>query len=87
MVELLLSALPRGFDAHFLKGNHEAIMLDFLSDPTCLGQWLANGAAATFESYGVEVAGLVAGGSGAGDLANGFSRCVARDASPLLRAP
>lgn len=55
VVELLLDGLPRGFDAHFLKGNHEAIMLDFLRDPTYLGQWLANGAAATFDSYGVEV--------------------------------
>ena len=63
VVELRLGALPRGFDVHFLKGNHEAIMLDFLRDPTCLGQWLANGAAATFESYGVEVAGLVRAGA------------------------
>jgi serine/threonine protein phosphatase 1 len=59
----LLGALPQGFDAHFLKGNHEAILLDFLRDPSCLGQWLANGAAATFESYGVDVAGLVRAGA------------------------
>jgi len=63
VVELLLGALPRGFEAHFLKGNHEAIMLDFLRDPSCLGQWLANGAATTLESYGVEVAGLVRAGA------------------------
>jgi serine/threonine protein phosphatase 1 len=63
VVDLLLGALPRGFDAHFLKGNHEAILLDFLRDSSWLGQWLANGAAATFESYGVEVAGLVRAGA------------------------
>jgi len=38
VVELLLNGLPAGFDVHFLKGNHEAIMLDFLEDPSCLGQ-------------------------------------------------
>jgi serine/threonine protein phosphatase 1 len=59
VVEMLLHALPRGFDAHFLKGNHEALLLDFLEDPSGLDQWLANGAAPTFASYGVDVAALV----------------------------
>lgn len=59
VVETLLHALPRGFDAHFLKGNHEALLLDFLEDPLGLDQWLANGAAPTFASYGVDVAALV----------------------------
>ena len=27
VVDLLLTGLPGGFDAHFLKGNHEAIMM------------------------------------------------------------
>jgi serine/threonine protein phosphatase 1 len=59
VVEMLLHRLPRGFDAHFLKGNHEALLLDFLEDPSSLDQWLANGAATTFASYGVDVAALV----------------------------
>lgn len=59
VVELLLADLPRGFDAHFLKGNHEALLLDFLEDPSGLDQWLANGASPTFSSYGVDVAALV----------------------------
>ena len=59
VVDLLLTGLPQGFDAHFLKGNHEAIMLDFLVDPSYLAQWLANGADATFRSYGVDVAELI----------------------------
>jgi serine/threonine protein phosphatase 1 len=59
VVDMLLGALPQGFDAHFLKGNHEAIMLDFLVDPSYLAQWLANGADATFRSYGVDVAELI----------------------------
>ena len=59
VVDMALHALPRGFDAHFLKGNHEALLLDFLEDPADLDQWLANGAAPTFSSYGVDIAALV----------------------------
>jgi serine/threonine protein phosphatase 1 len=55
VVDMLLGELPQGFDVHFLKGNHEAIMLDFLEDPSFLGQWLANGADATFRSYGMDI--------------------------------
>ena len=32
VVETLIGGLPQGFEAHFLKGNHEAILLDFLDD-------------------------------------------------------
>jgi len=54
VVDLLLNDLPTGFDARFLKGNHEDMMLKFLEDPSSLGHWLNNGGAATLESYGVE---------------------------------
>lgn len=63
VVDMLLGELPRGFDAHFLKGNHEAIMLDFLEDPSYLGQWLANGADATFRSYGMDLEELIRKGA------------------------
>jgi serine/threonine protein phosphatase 1 len=59
VVDILLGDLPRGFEGHFLKGNHEALLLDFLENPTGLDQWLANGAAPTFSSYGIDVAALV----------------------------
>lgn len=59
VVEMLLTALPQGFDAHFLKGNHEALLVDFLDTPSGLDAWLANGAATTFASYGVDIAALV----------------------------
>src|SRR5262245_32922426 len=29
VVERVIGGLPKGFDAHFLKGNHEAMLLDF----------------------------------------------------------
>ena len=48
----------RGFETHFLKGNHEAILLDFLAEPWRLDHWLLNGGDATMESYGVDTARL-----------------------------
>ena len=63
VVDMVLGELPLGFDAHFLKGNHEAILLDFLDDPSYLGQWLANGADATFRSYGMDLEELIRKGA------------------------
>jgi serine/threonine protein phosphatase 1 len=54
VVERLITDLPAGFDVHFLKGNHEAILLDFLDDPGRLDHWLMNGGDATMLSYGVD---------------------------------
>jgi len=54
VIERLISDLPYGFEAHCLMGNHEAILLDFLDDPTLLEHWLRNGAQATLASYGID---------------------------------
>jgi serine/threonine protein phosphatase 1 len=72
VVDMLLGELPEGFDAHFLKGNHEAIMLDFLEDPSFLSQWLANGADATFRSYGMDLAELIRKGATPDDWRRAF---------------
>ena len=54
VVETLLGGLPQGFNAYFLKGNHEAILLDFLHDAARLEHWLMNGGEATMASYRVD---------------------------------
>ena len=36
VVDTLIGGLPQGFETHFLKGNHEAILLNFLDDPFIL---------------------------------------------------
>jgi serine/threonine protein phosphatase 1 len=54
----LLARQFQGFDTHFLKGNHEAILLDFLDHPLHLDHWLLNGGQATMESYGVDTEAL-----------------------------
>lgn len=55
VVELLLHGLPEGFAAHFLKGNHESLLLDFLADARRLEHWRINGGEATMASYGVDI--------------------------------
>jgi serine/threonine protein phosphatase 1 len=54
VVDRVIGALPQGFDTHFLKGNHEAILLNFLDDAWALDNWLLNGGGATMLSYGVD---------------------------------
>jgi serine/threonine protein phosphatase 1 len=58
VIELLLSGLPKGFETHFLKGNHEAMLRSFLDDANSLRHWLMNGASPTMRSYGVDVEAL-----------------------------
>jgi len=55
VVEVLLDGLPPDFEPHFLKGNHEALLLAFLDDASTLHQWLINDAKTTMRSYGVDV--------------------------------
>lgn len=53
VIERLLHALPEGFERVFLKGNHEAMMIDCLAGRYPLPHWFINGGKATFESYGI----------------------------------
>lgn len=53
VIELLLSERLDGFQPHFLLGNHEQLMLDFLDDPQRGRRWLDFGGANTMLSYGV----------------------------------
>jgi serine/threonine protein phosphatase 1 len=53
VIERLLQGIPGGLTAHFLRGNHEAIMLRCLEGPALFGNWAANGGLATLRSYGV----------------------------------
>ena len=55
VIERLVRSLPGGLTAHFLRGNHEAVMLRCLEGPAMFGNWAANGGLATLKSYGVNV--------------------------------
>lgn len=53
VIDRLINQPLPGFETVFLKGNHEAMMLDFLAGPPD-PLWLFNGGAETLHSYGVE---------------------------------
>jgi serine/threonine protein phosphatase 1 len=53
VIDRLTSGLPSQFKPVFLKGNHEDLLLTFLSDPYSGLIWLRNGGDATLLSYGI----------------------------------
>lgn len=53
VIDILLSDLMSPFETYFLKGNHEAAMLQFLSEPGMGPRWVEHGGAETLVSYGV----------------------------------
>ncbi len=53
VIDVLLSDLLSPFETYFLKGNHEAAMLQFLTDPSIGPRWAEFGGAETLVSYGV----------------------------------
>lgn len=54
VVDLSLDFDLKGGTKVYLKGNHEAMMLDFLADPSTGPLWFENGGLATLLSYGVQ---------------------------------
>ncbi len=53
VLDMVISGPPRGFKAVHLKGNHEAMLLEFLEDATYGLTWRDNGGLPTLHSYGV----------------------------------
>ena len=73
VIEMLISGLPHGFEAHFLTGNHEALLLGFLDDPSSLDAWLLNDGDVTMASYGVDVDALYRARARAGEWRGAFA--------------
>lgn len=53
VIDILLGELMSPFETYFLKGNHEAAMIQFLTDPSIGPRWAEFGGAETLVSYGV----------------------------------
>ncbi len=53
VLDRLIMLQKKRAESVFLKGNHEAIMLDFLSDPEDMYHWLDWGGEETLQSYGI----------------------------------
>ncbi|MEJ1157517.1 metallophosphoesterase family protein [Prosthecomicrobium sp. N25] len=59
-------------DCVFLRGNHEATLIEALGEDALFGDWLDMGAVPTILSYGVEPWMVQAGSQNAADLARAF---------------
>lgn len=55
VIDLVLNTSFPDFEPVYLKGNHEALMLDFLGECRDCATWLGNGGKATLYSYGVHL--------------------------------
>lgn len=53
VIEMLLLSLPPGFEAIYLKGNHEEALLQFLEDAAFGAEWKYYGGLETLLSYGI----------------------------------
>ena len=53
VIERILSEPLQDFETIYLKGNHEDLLLHFLTDASVASVWLPNGGADTLESYGI----------------------------------
>ena len=53
VIDRLIDAPVAGAEPVHLRGNHEALLLDFLDAPATGRLWLANGGMATLRGYGV----------------------------------
>lgn len=53
VIDVLLGEKLSLFETYFLKGNHEAAMIQFLRDPSIGPRWAEFGGAETLVSYGV----------------------------------
>ncbi len=53
VLDRLVAGPPRGFEAIYLKGNHEAAMLEFLDDADFGRTWKYYGGLETLHSYGI----------------------------------
>ena len=61
VVDLFLEHPLQGFETVYLKGNHEAVLLDFLTDSRIGPNWIQYGGGATLLSYRVGLSGTETG--------------------------
>jgi len=54
VIKIAASDFPHGFEKQHLIGNHEALMLDFLANPSHGARWLSNGGKAVLLNFGIE---------------------------------
>ncbi len=86
VIDLILDRPPSGFDVIPLKGNHEALMLDFFEDAGTDEIWLGNGGKATLFSYGVQLNDRMSGDESLDDVRQQFRNNLPDPHLQFLRA-
>ncbi len=76
VVDLLLDAPLPGFEAVYLKGNHEEVLLQFLEDPAVGPNWFFFGGDATLYSYRVAGASPTIDEDGLGQVQAAFQSAL-----------
>lgn len=80
VVELLVHCdIKQAFRPVFLKGNHEATLLEFLSDPRIGPSWQQFGGGETLMSYGVRPPGLKTDASAWEDASRQLAKVMPRE--------
>jgi serine/threonine protein phosphatase 1 len=55
-IDFIIDLKVKGFDITILKGNHEAMLIDSISDPGMFALWMMNNGATTLKSFGISEA-------------------------------
>jgi serine/threonine protein phosphatase 1 len=53
VIDFIIDLKEKGFDITILKGNHEAMLLDSISDSEIYALWMMNSGDTTLESFGI----------------------------------
>lgn len=54
VIDLIIKLRAEGYSIFTLRGNHEQMMLDAVTDKKALGLWLDNGGKKTLKSFGIK---------------------------------
>jgi serine/threonine protein phosphatase 1 len=60
VIDLLLAGVDAGWNLVTLKGNHDALMVEALHDPSKMAAWMGKGGDAALASYGGDLAAVPA---------------------------
>lgn len=85
IIDLLRSNPLPGFEVHRLKGNHEMLMLQFLTEVIDPRKWFQNGGRETLGSYGVKIPSILDDGD-VEKLAEQFRNAVPPEHHQFLAA-
>lgn len=84
VIDLIRNEPLPGFEIHLLLGNHEKLMIQFLTEEIDPSKWFRNGGRETLDSYGIKVPNLLEEGD-AEKLADQFRDAVPPEHLQFLR--